>query len=127
MPFLLRNILWADSLAALSTGLFMLAFARWIAGFHGLPAEWVIAHALVHLSYGSFSGSLAIRRRRSAVLILALIAANAVWATVCFGASVTVARTISPWWMAQLGFEGAFVGALAAIEWSQRNRLTVRS
>ena len=123
---LIREILWVDSLAALSTGLMMLVLAPWLGGFYGLPATLVRAHAAVHLAYGTYSGSLAIRQVRSLGWIQLLIFANAAWAMTCFAVAATVARDISVWWTMSLVCEGAFVGGLAAIEWSVRERLTRR-
>ena len=121
-----RPILWVDSASALVTGLGLLALSEPIGAFLGIRGAWVTGHAFVHLAYGSYSGSLALRNTRPRWAIHLLIFANAAWALFCLAAALALARPISGWWAAQLAFEGAFIGALAAIEWTLREQLRTR-
>ena len=121
--FVLRNLLWVDSCAGLLAGVLVLTFSGWLSELYVLPHELVIAMGVANVGYGAFSFSLARRARRPLPLIVLLAAANGTWAVLCFGAALAVADSASAFGLAHLVAEGVFVGVLAALEWSRRERL----
>ena len=78
---------------------------------------------LVNLGYATYSLSLAMRARRPPTLIVLLVIANSLWAAACLRWAVVFAPTASPWGLAHLLGESAFVGGLALLEWRWRARL----
>ena len=121
----LRHLLRIDCGAGLVAGSAMLSLSGWLAALYALPRELLVGMGMANLAYAAFSGSLARRARRPTSLIAALVAANATWAVLCLLAAVRLAGTASAFGLAHLVGEGLFVGALAALEWSQRERLRV--
>jgi hypothetical protein len=67
--YLIRRILWIDCTGAFATGVAMLLVSGWLSTLYGLPTAFVIGHAFVHLAYGTFSFSLAVRKRRPMALL----------------------------------------------------------
>lgn len=120
----LQNVLWVDCTAGALAGIAMLSLAHWLSGWYGLPVELLRFNGLVNLAYGSFSFSLAVRRRRPLWMIVLLAAGNAAWFFVCMAMAVRFSPTASGFGLATLVGEGLFVAALACIEWTQRHRLT---
>jgi len=123
IALLLKKILWVDCLAALGTGMLILSLSGWLSSLYSIPFVWVIGHGLVHLTYGTYSLSLALRKVRPLALILLLVFANAAWAVNCFIFAMTLYGSASSLAVGHFVFEGIFVGALAAIEWNRRNQL----
>lgn len=119
----LRKLLWVDCSAAFLAGLAVLSLAGWLGRLYALPQGLLMAMGAVNLGYGAFSFSLARRARRPRVLIALLVAGNATWAALCGLAAARLADTASAFGLAHLVGEGLFVGGLAALEWSQRERL----
>jgi hypothetical protein len=124
---LARRLLWIDCTAGLLAGAALLVLARWLSGWYALPAPVLVSMGVANLGYAAYSFSLARRARRPRPLLLALIAANAAWAGVCGVAVVWFAGTASVLGMAHLLLEGAFVGGLAALEWTHRDQLLTAS
>ena len=122
---LLRNLLWFDCGAALLAGFLMLSLSAWLSDLYALPHGLLIGIGVANLCYGAFSFSLARRARRPRSLIVLLVVANATWAVLCVLAAVLLAGTASAFGLAQLVGEGLFVGGLATLEWTQRERLLV--
>lgn len=115
-----RRILWLDSLGALVVGTLVLALSAPLADLYDLPRARVIALGVVNLLYGCGSGVLArqasrgLRPARRAVDLL--IAGNLAWAGVCALLAAAWWNEASPWGLAQLLGEGAYVGALGLVE-----------
>jgi hypothetical protein len=122
MP-LLRKLLWIDCGAAFAGGIVVLSLAGWLSRLYALPHGLIVVMGVVNLAYAAFSFSLARRARRPPMLIAALVAANAAWAVLCMLVAARFAGTASGFGLAHLIGEGIFVGGLAALEWSQRERL----
>ena len=120
---LLRKLLWVDCSAALLAGVTLLSLSGWLSEPYGLPQGLLAGMGVANLGYGTFSFSLARRARRPRSLIVLLVMANATWAGLCALAAVLLAGTASAFGLAHLVGEGVFVGGLAALEWSQRERL----
>lgn len=120
-----RDVLWVDCTAAFVTGALMFGLGPWLAERYGLPTALILGHALVHVSYGTFSCSLAVRATRPLSLIVALVCANALWAAVCVVVAF-IAEAGHVLWRAHLLLEGTFVAGLAFVEWSQRHDLRAR-
>jgi len=123
MPFIAKHILWVDCLGALLTGILLAALSGYIAPIYNLPQSWVIAHACVHLAYGSFSLSLAVRRTRPIGLISTLAIANAAWAVLCIIFAARMVEGDSVLAAAHFLIEGIYVGTLGFIEWNRRENL----
>ena len=123
MPFIAKHILWVDCLGAILTGILLAVLSGYIAPIYSLPQSWVIAHACVHLAYGAFSLSLAVRRTRPLVLIKLLAIANAAWAVLCI-ISLRMIKFDSVLAAAHFLAEGIYVGSLGFIEWNRREVLT---
>jgi hypothetical protein len=119
----LRKLLWIDCGAAFVAGLAVLALAGWLSRLYALPRGLLVVMGGVNLAYGAFSFSLARRARRPPLLIAALVAANTTWALLCGLAAARLVGTASGFGLAHLVGEAIFVGALAALEWNQRERL----
>lgn len=124
IAFLLQRILWVDCLAALVTGTLIILLSGWLSSLYGLSVTLVIGHGLVHLVYGAYSFSLAVRKSRPLALILLLVFGNAAWAVLCFVFAAILSGSASIVAVGHFIFEGLFVGGLAAIEWTQRRRLS---
>lgn len=125
ISFVIRKILWIDSLGALATGLAMLFLSDWLSALYGLSAGFVIGHAFVHLTYGTYSFSLAVRKRRPMQLLLILIFANAAWGSFCLIFVITITGSASDFAVGHFVLEGLYVGTLAVIEWNQREALAI--
>lgn len=125
MSYFIRRILWVDCIGAILTGLAMLLLSGWLSTLYGLPVMFVVAHALVHLVYGTYSFSLAVRKRRPMALLLVLIFANAAWAVFCIVFAATLLGNASIYAVLHFIFEGIYVGSLAAIEWRRRELLQI--
>ena len=123
MPFISKHILWVDCIGAIATGILLAALSGYIAPLYSLPQSWVIGHACVHLAYGSFSFSLAVRLTRPLVLIKILAIANAAWAFLCVVFAARMVGGDSVLAAAHFIFEGMYVGALGFIEWNRRDAL----
>lgn len=122
----LRNLLWVDCLAGGIAGTVELLFADRLARLYGFPLELIEWIGAANLLYASFSFSLAARTRRPKTLIHLLVAANGAWAVSCIALAVAFAGTATPWGMGHLLAEAGLVAGLAALEWSQRERLLTR-
>lgn len=123
MQSLMKNILWIDCIGALITGVLLLALSGWVAPFYGLPHWFVAAHALVHLAYGTYSFSLAVRKTRPMHLIKLLVFANAAWALICLALALFLISNASGFAIAHFTLEGLYVGGLALVEWKNRESL----
>jgi hypothetical protein len=124
MTFIFRNILWVDCIGAIATGILLIALSSLIGPLFGLPRWLVVAHGLVHLSYGSFSLSLAVRKTRPLYLIKLLVFANASWAVLCIIFATIAFSAATGFAVAQFALEGMYVGLLALIEWKRRGILS---
>ena len=123
MGYLFRKILWVDCIGAIVTGLTMLAISGWLSGLYVLPLTYVIGHAAVHLTYGSYSFSLAVRKQRPMWMLNLLIFANAAWAVLCAVFAARLAGGDSVFAAIHFLIEGVYVGSLASIEWTRREYL----
>ena len=122
-PWLCRYLLWIDGLAATTAGVLMLALGERLSDWYQLPQSLLQLIGLVSLGYATYSLSLALRSRRPRTLIVLLVIANSLWAAACLRWALGFAATASPWGLAHLLGESAFVGGLALLEWRWRARL----
>lgn len=121
---MIDRLLWADSIAGLSVGILVLALAGWLSELYGLPERLVVFVGCANVVFGSYSGSLAVRARRTRKWILFLVMANASWALFCIALSIQFADSARLLGVAALMLEALFVGILAGLEWRFRDRLT---
>jgi hypothetical protein len=120
---ILRNLLWVDCTAAALAGVTVIALSGWLSRLEGLPREVLLFTGVVNLLYASYSFSLAIRAERPMALIKALVFANLGWVPVCLGLAVVFREQATVFGFAHLVGEAVFVGGLAVLEWTQRDRL----
>ena len=120
---MVQRILWIDCIGAFFTGVLLLILSGWIAPLYGLPQWFVIGHAFVHLAFGTYSLSLAVRTIRPMPLIKLLVFANAAWAFVCFILAFLLAGNATVFAVVHFALEGLYVGGLAFIEWKWREKL----
>jgi hypothetical protein len=125
VSYFLQRILWVDCIGAILTGLGMLLLSGPLSSLYGLPVAFVVGHALVHLAYGTYSFSLALRKRRPMWMLLVLIFANAAWAGFCVVFAATLIGNASIFAVSHFILEGIYVGSLAAIEWNRRESLKI--
>ncbi|HEX6370486.1 MAG TPA: hypothetical protein VF006_16305 [Longimicrobium sp.] len=121
--YLRRRLLWVDCIAAALAGTAVLAFSGWLSRLYALPRDLLLLIGAVNLLYGCYSFSLAVRARRPRRLINLLVFANLGWAVVCLGLAVVFWEPATWFGLGQLIGEAVFVGGLAGLEWSQRDRL----
>ena len=122
-----RKLLWVDCTAAAIAGVAVLALSRWLSRLYGLPRGLLRFTGAVNLLYGCYSFTLARRARRPMHLIERLVVANAAWAVVCVGLAAAFWKQARRFGRAHLLGEALFVGALAAMEWKQREQLATPS
>ncbi len=120
----LSRLLWLDSRAGLAVGALSLVVAPWLAAFYGLSLAVILTVAAANVAYGTFSFWLSKQPQPPRALVLALIAANAAWSLLCFGAVAHFYGDASVFGLAQFILEGGFVGALAYAEWRALPSLT---
>ncbi|MBK9164441.1 MAG: hypothetical protein IPM21_11155 [Acidobacteria bacterium] len=123
MPFLTKYVLWIDCLGALATGALLFILSGSIAPLYGLPQSCVVGHGIVHLVYGTYSFSLAVRRTRTILLITLLVFANAAWAFLCIIFAAKMVESDPVFAAVHFLIEGIYVGGLAYFEWNQREAL----
>lgn len=123
MQSFLKNILWVDCIGALITCVILLILSGWVAPFYGLPHWFVIGHAFVHMAYGTYSFSLAVRKTRPMHLIKLLVFANAAWAIFCLTFALFLIGNASAFAIVHFILEGLYVGGLAVVEWKTRESL----
>jgi hypothetical protein len=113
-----------DYQAGALVGLAVLALVGWLGDLYGLPPAVLLFTAGANLLYAAFSFTLTrLRPLPGSGPIGALVAANLLWAGVCAGMAISFSGYASPLGMAHLVAEGLFVGGLAGVEWTQRERL----
>lgn len=105
----------------------MLLLNGWLSALYGLPSTFVVGHAFIHLIYGTYSFSLAVRKQRSMWMLLLLIFANAAWAVLCLAFAVTIIGNASIFAFVHFVVEGIYVGCLAVVEWNRREVLGTTS
>jgi hypothetical protein len=121
-----QRILWIDGIAALSAGVLALVLGEFLADLYALPRGLITFIGAVNLAYSACSLTLATRRRRPTSAIIGLAAANGIWASVCAGLAIRFRGDASALGLAVILFEGAFVAALATLEWRHRHTLGTR-
>ncbi len=112
-----RSLLWIDGSGGLLVGTIVLASSEWLSTLFAMPAGFLILMGAANLAYGAFSFSLARRATRPRALLQLLAAANIAWAVLCGAATVVFASEASPFGLAHLVVEGAYVGCLGLLEW----------
>lgn len=117
------RIFWVDGLAALTAGAFVLVARNLLAELYVLPLSLITFVGIVNIGYSALGLTLATKRRRGVALIASLAAANYFWACVCAFLAIHFASDARPLGLAHILFEGAFVAALATVEWRQRRAL----
>lgn len=116
-------MLWIDGSAAVLGGVYSLGLRALLAPFYGLPLMLLTIVGAVNLLYACMSLNLARLHTRSATLVALLASANLAWSCVCVALIIRYAATASPFGIAHLAFESAFVATLAALEWRHRHAL----
>jgi hypothetical protein len=117
---------WIDGFAALSAGALMFVFRGLLSDLYGLSYQFLTTIALVNTLYSVFGLTLGVLRRRPAWLLTALISANLLWAAACIVFAVRAPASVTLWGYGHLLGEGAFVAALAFLEWRYRRSILER-
>ncbi|MBJ94942.1 MAG: hypothetical protein CMP23_10795 [Rickettsiales bacterium] len=114
------RIVWIDSFAGCAVGIAMLALSPWLPTLYGLVPGLYLFIAIANLSYGLFSGSLAMTAMRSGKLspvgINCLVLANSVWALACAVMLLATWSDATVFGAVHLVLEALFVGGLATVE-----------
>lgn len=114
---IIRNLLWIDCTAGALVGALLLLFGGWLNSIYSLPLGLLHFIGAMNLLYAAYSFSLAIRRKRSRILTIILVAANGTWALVCLTLAAYFFDTTNLFGIGQLVGEAIFVGGLAILEW----------
>lgn len=118
-----RHLLWIDCTAGLLVGILVLLLDDLLSRWYGLPQGLIFFLGLMNIAYGTYSLSLALRKKRPMSLIRVLAIGNMVWTMVCVGLVLSFLNVASPVGLALLLGEGIFVGGLGLIEWRSRHLL----
>jgi hypothetical protein len=118
-----RRIFWIDGIATFSAGMFVLVFRRLLAGLYALPLDLITVVGVVNVGYSAFGLTLAAQKRRRIACIVGLSTANYLWALVCVWLAIRFESDANALGLAHVLLEGAFVAALATIEWRNRRAL----
>ena len=114
------KILFVDSLGGLVAGFCTIMLGPLLTVWYGWPAGFALFIGLVNISYGCFSGFLALRLYRkdrlSRGMVIILLLANSIWAGQCFTQVWWLHENASYLGLAHLLFEGLWVGGLAYLE-----------
>jgi hypothetical protein len=116
-PNFLRNVLWADAVSCLGSGLLQLLFTGAMAAMLGLPAALLSGTGIFLLVYAAAVGFVATRRPLPRAVIWLLVIGNLGWAVAC------VALLASGWVAATaLGtgyvlVQALTVSVLAELQW----------
>lgn len=121
-----RRILWVDGIAGLLVGTLLLLAANWLDELYNISRELLTFIAIVNLAYGTYSFSLAIRKKRPLILITILVIANLAWSVNCLRLIFLLRDSASIFGLIQLAAEAIFVGGLAIIEWRYKVLLQTR-
>lgn len=115
-----KNLLLFDSCAGSGVGLIVLCFCNWFAEIYGFSVPLTVFMGAANLSYGIYSGALALRVWRGNQLALGavrlLVGANLAWVLPCVLIAGLTWSTSSHWGKAHLFLEALFVGGLALVE-----------
>lgn len=125
VSYFIQRVLWVDCIGAIVTGLTMILLSGPLSELYGLSVGFVVGHAFVHLVYGTYSFSLAARKRRPMSMLLLLIFANSAWAAVClafaiYAFAIYIIGSASVFAVSHFILEGIYVGCLAIVEWKRR-------
>jgi hypothetical protein len=116
-----RAILWIDSVGGCAAGVIVLSIHDWLSALYEFPLSLVLLFGAANLGYGTYSGTLAtlaaLGRTPGRKAIEALISANLAWTLVCITVLATHWHSASPFGLLHAAVEGAYVAALAVIEW----------
>ena len=110
-----------DGLAALTAGLVILALRDPLSEIYKLPVSLLTTTGAVNVLYSAGGLSFTARRSKPQALLFAVIVANLFWTCVCLALAIRFRSTASFWGVGHFVGEGAFVAALAALEWKNRH------
>ncbi len=116
-----RKLPWIDALSGLTAGVLVLALRDVLTDFYSLPRGLLGFIAAVNIGYSTIGISLGLARRRR--LLLLLVAANACWVPICAVMVARYAGDASPFGLAHIVGEAAYVAVLAALEWKFRREI----
>ena len=123
-PRYVDHLLWVDCTGGAVVGAAVLALSAPLSDLFGLPRGVLLVTGAANVLYAAYSFSLARRSRPSRGAVAALAVANVAWAPVCAGILAVWGLDASALGVAHFVLEGAYVGALGAVEWRWRDRLS---
>ncbi len=112
----LLAVIRVDGIGALVVGLLMLVLRVPLASLYGMSTEWVTGLATVNLVYSSIGITLLARGLKPSWGVWVLIAANGTWTPIAWMLAFAVRNSASPFGVAYLALEGAYVLGLACVE-----------
>lgn len=121
-PRFLRNVLLADAMSCVASGVLQLLFTRSLVPLLGLPAPFLVESGWFLLAYAVAVAVIALRDPVPCSLVWLLVVGNAGWAFGCVG--LLVGGVVEPtalgtaWLLAQ----AVTVAVLAALQWAGLRR-----
>jgi hypothetical protein len=120
-----RQLLWIDGLAGLLAGASLFLTIDWLEQWYNIPRGTLVFIGIANLTYATYSLSIAMLKKRPAILIVILVTANLTWALNCLRMAITFGETASIFGLIHLIGEAIFVGGLAFLEWRYRKDLQI--
>ncbi len=115
-----RALLTFDSIGGLVAGCWAIVAASLLTVWYSWPAGLSTVFGWVNVSYGCYSGALALRLRQKGQLargpVVLLVVANGAWALVCFGYAWSLRGSVSYLGLGHFLVEGVWLAALALLE-----------
>jgi len=115
-----RNILRIDGSAGLSAGMVVWLLSDVLVGLYQIPTWLLTINISANIVYGMGASLLASWQHRPIGAIVALSAANLLWAVVCLVTAVLLVPTASLFGVGHFVLEGIFVATLGILEWRWR-------
>ena len=118
------KIIYTDSFAGVSVGVFTLIFWRFLANLYSVSGEIIILVGTMNVLYGCFAFSLLKSKRRTITSVRLLAKANFLWVLCCVVLLILHLHKASVWGLMHFAIEALFVGLLALLEWQNQENLT---
>ncbi|MES2975082.1 MAG: hypothetical protein V4757_15820 [Pseudomonadota bacterium] len=116
-PNFLRNVLWADAVSCLGSGVLQLSFTGTLAAMLGLPAGLLDWTGIFLVAYSAAVAFLATRQPVPRGLVWVLVAGNLAWAMACLALLASGALPVTAAGMAYVLVQALTVVVLAELQW----------
>ena len=118
------KIIYTDSFAGISVGVFTLIFWQFLANLYSVSGEVIILVGTMNVLYGCFAFRLLNYKRRTITSVRLLAKANFLWVLCCVVLFTLHLHKASVWGLMHFAIEALFVGLLALLEWQNQENLT---